>query len=165
MFDRTTVHFAELLGIDPKTLPDIPAVSETKVTIPEWREMEAETAALTDAEYEMLEPFLPPDPIMEGALKNREVIGALLWAQATGRPLTHLPPRYGNSEVVRKRGERLAISGIWDRLLGELDDMQLGEPRRAELRSLCTTQAKRGERIRRRRGALTPLERAGLVGL
>ncbi len=153
MFDLEIRDFALLLGIDPKTLPDIQAVSEAKVTVANRCEMETETATLTDAEYEMLEPFLPPDPIVEGALKNREVIGALLWAQATGRPLTHLPPRYGNSEVVRKRAERLSISGIWDRLLGELDDMQLGEGRRAELRALCMKQARRGERIRRSRGA------------
>ena len=154
MFDREIAEFAELLGIDPETLPDIQVIPETKVTVANRYEIEAETAALTDEEFELLEPFLPPDPVMEGALRNREVIGALLWAQATGRALTHLPSRYGrSSEAVRKRAERLAIAEVWDRLLGVLDDMQLGEALRAELRSLCTMQARRGLRIRQSRGA------------
>lgn len=146
--------FALRLGIDQKTLPDIQAVSEARVTVANRYEIEAETAALTDVEYEKIEPFLPPDPVMEGALKNREVVGALLWAQATGRALTHLPARYGrSSEAIRKRAERLAIAGVWDRLLGELDDMQLGAGRKAELRSLCMKQARRGQRIRQSRAA------------
>ena len=153
MFDREIAEFAQLLGIDPKTLPEIRAVSEAKLTIPERREMEAETATLTDAEFEMLDPHLPPNRGLEGAMTSREILDALLWAQATGRPLTHLPSTYGNPEIVRKRAERFSIAGIWDRLLGELDDMQLGEGRRAELRSLCMKQARRGQRIRQSRGA------------
>jgi len=150
MIDRL-ILVASCLGIDPKTLPDGEAPLGAKLTLDGRREFEAEEAALTDAEYEMLEPHLPPDPRIEGRLKNREVLSALIWAQSTGRALTHLPSRYVSSEAVRKRAERWAVAGVWDRLSDAIPTLDLSQRRSLALHSLCLSYRRRGDRIRSRR--------------
>lgn len=144
---------ARYLGIDPKTLPDGEAPLEAKLAIEGRREYEAEETALTDAEYEMLEPHLPPDPRIEGALKNRDVLSALIWAHATGRALTHLPSPYGSSDAVRKRAERWAVARVWDRLSDAIPTLDLSTRRRLALQSVCLAQKRRGARIRDQRTA------------
>jgi transposase len=151
MVETNIGEFALLLGIDPKTLPDVEAPLAAKTTVGGRGEFDAEEADLTDAEYEMLKPHLPPDPVIEGALQNREVLGALIWAQATGRALTHLPPRYVSSEAVRKRAERWAVAGVWDRLSDAIPTLDLSARRRLTLQSVCLVQRRRGERIRDKR--------------
>jgi transposase len=142
---------ARYLGIDPRTLPDGEEPLGSKLTVDGRREYEAEEAALTDAEYEMLEPHLPPDPRIEGMLKNKEVLSALIWAQATGRALTHMPSRYGSSEAVRKRAERWAVAGVWDRLSDAIPRLELPQRIRLAMVALSSKYRMRGDRIRNRR--------------
>jgi len=132
------------VGIDPAHVPcDAGRASDdgatNAVTI---------NSDLSDAEFAVVAPVLPAEPRQEGALSNRSVLDALLWCQRTDKRLTQLPSRYGTAEAVRKRAERWAVSGAWDRVLGAVDGFELGSSRRESIRRIAGAQVRRGERIR-----------------
>lgn len=145
---------ARCLGIDPNTLPPLETADSGRCD----RDLPVSRAIpdsdLSDLEFELLSACFPPEPASENAIPNSVVLNALLWSRRASRKFTQLPARYGGSpEAVRKRCERWAVAGVWDRVLGALESVQLGEWRRAELRALCVLQIRRGERIRRSRCA------------
>lgn len=145
---------ARYLGIDPGTLAPLKLAKSERRRESVTVNCSASDSDLSDAEFEMLRAFFPPEPFGENALPNSVVLNALLWSRRASRKLTQLPARYGGSpDAVRKRCQRWAVARIWERVLSELESVQLGESRRAELRSLCLVQARRGERIRRSRCA------------
>jgi transposase len=151
MLQKNISEIARALGIDPKTLPAAASLSGVINALESRSDIIFEETDLTDDEYDVMAPHLPPDPRGEGNLSNRTVLDALIWVQARGRALTHLPDKYGKSDSIRKRGERWAVSRVWNNLFDALADLNLPERRRVELRRLCLAYIGRGERIRRGR--------------
>lgn len=139
------------LGIAPKTLPHCVERAEP---VCEPDPPERNYSELSDDEAEVIIPFLPAESRQSGSVSNRVVIDALLWVRQSGKKLTHLPARFGvTPEAVRKRRERWSLAGAWDRLLDQLETLQLSEPRRVQLRAICIEQVRRGARIRRERSS------------
>jgi transposase len=77
---------------------------------------------LTDAAWRRLVPLLPPQrpPIGRPARDHRAIVDALLWLAKTGAPWRDLPERYGPWRTVATRFYRWTRSGLWQRILAEL---------------------------------------------
>jgi transposase len=70
---------------------------------------------LTDKEWNLLEPMLPPERGREGrpANDNRIILNGILWRLRTGAPWREMPDRYGKWNSVYRRYSRWSQSGIW----------------------------------------------------
>ena len=81
-----------------------------------------ETSDLTDAQWERLHPFLPPQKPGTGrpGRAHRAVLNGVYWILRTGSPWRSLPERYGSWKTVSSRFYRWQKAGIWDRVLAEL---------------------------------------------
>ena len=153
MLDENLQHAARLLGIDPNTLPPI-VIQERIVDSDNSEEPPVENDDLTDEEYGLLIPFLPAEPKHYGAITNRQVLRALLWAQARARPLTHAPRSCGTSEAVRKRMQRWSEQGVGQALLRSIDGLSLRPNVKSSIKRLAGDLARRGDRIRKVRESL-----------
>lgn len=76
---------------------------------------------LTDAEWAVLQPLLPPQrgrgrPFTD----HRTILNGICWRLKTGVPWRDLPARYGPWETVYSRFARWQRSGLWARLLAHL---------------------------------------------
>ncbi len=64
---------------------------------------------LTDAQWERLQPLLPPQRRGKGttggrpSLDHRQIINGILWILRTGAPWADLPARYGKRSTVSSR--------------------------------------------------------------
>ena len=81
---------------------------------------------LTDEEYGLLEPLLPPErPKKSGRpwAPYRVILNGIFWDLRTGAPWRDLPERYGPWQTVYERFSRWQSEGLWkqivDRLLGQ----------------------------------------------
>lgn len=74
---------------------------------------------LTDAEWDVLRPLLPPQRPRTGrpAKDHRTILNGILWRLKTGAPWRDLPERYGPWQSVYTRFRRWQEAGVWDRLL------------------------------------------------
>jgi transposase len=74
--------------------------------------------ALTDQQWERLQPLLPPQkpPTGRPAADHRRILNGLLWILRTGAPWRDLPERYGAWQPVASRFYRWRHAGSWDRL-------------------------------------------------
>jgi len=69
---------------------------------------------LTDAEYEVLEPLLPKQPVRGGQWRDhRQVINGICWVKRTGSPWRDMPERYGPWKTAHERLRRWATDGTW----------------------------------------------------
>jgi transposase len=77
---------------------------------------------LTDDQWERLVPLLPPQRPQTGRPNHdhRTVINGILWILRTGAPWRDLPARYGRWQTVYSRFRRWKQMGIWERMLGSL---------------------------------------------
>ena len=78
---------------------------------------------LTDAQWEKLEPALPPaDAKRRGRpySDHRTVVNGVLWVLRTGLPWRDLPPQYGRWQTVYSRYRRWTQQGVWQRALDQL---------------------------------------------
>jgi transposase len=77
---------------------------------------------LTDAAWRRLAPLLPPQRPVTGrpARDHRTIVNAMLWLAKTGVPWRDLPERYGPWRTVATRFYRWTKSGLWQRILDEL---------------------------------------------
>jgi transposase len=77
---------------------------------------------LSDAAWERLAPLLPPQHPRVGrpAKDHRTILNAMLWLAKTGAPWRDLPERYGPWRSVATRFYRWTRSGLWQRILAEL---------------------------------------------
>jgi len=77
---------------------------------------------LTDAQWERLEPLLPPAKPRVGRpnLDHRQILNGLHWLLRTGAPWRDLPERYGKWQTVYSRLRRWQQQGVWDRVLAAL---------------------------------------------
>jgi transposase len=72
---------------------------------------------LTDAEYAILEPLLPGQPVRGGQWRDhRQVINGICWVKRTGSPWRDLPERYGPWKTAYERFRRWAQDGTWARM-------------------------------------------------
>jgi transposase len=74
--------------------------------------------ALTDQQWERLQPPLPPQKPHTGrpAAAHRRILHGILWLLRTGAPWRDLPARYGPWRTVASRFYRWQKAGIWERL-------------------------------------------------
>jgi transposase len=77
---------------------------------------------LTDVAWRRLAPLLPPQRPRTGrpARDHRTMINAMLHLSKTGVPWRDLPERYGPWQTVATRFYRWTRSGLWQRILAEL---------------------------------------------
>ena len=77
---------------------------------------------LTDAQWERLQPLLPPQRPATGrpAKDHRTVVTGILWRLKTGAPWRDLPERFGPWQTVYSRFRRWQAAGVWDRVLAAL---------------------------------------------
>jgi transposase len=69
---------------------------------------------LTDEEWALLEPLLPPDPARGGRWRDhRTVISGILFRERTGITWRDLPERFGPWKTVYQRKRRWAMDGTW----------------------------------------------------
>ena len=78
---------------------------------------------LTDEQWARLAPLLPPE--RSGGRgrpyrNHREVLNGILWIKRTGAPWRDLPERYPPFGTCHDRLTRWERTGLWDRLLREL---------------------------------------------
>lgn len=144
------IDAALALGIDPMLVPERDAPSRSVSDVVTSRVPDPQ-ADLTEKEALEVAKVLPPEPRIACAISNIQVVNALIWIERTGRPLTHLPERFGSYEAVRKRAERWAVAGVWDVFSNKLNGLEVASERRFELGSIASKQIARGKRIRRSR--------------
>jgi transposase len=76
---------------------------------------------LTDEEWELLKPLLPPDPPRGGRWRDhRTTISGILFRERTGITWRDLPERFGPWKTVYQRKRRWAMDGTWQRICDEL---------------------------------------------
>ncbi|WP_234341570.1 IS5 family transposase [Streptomyces sp. NRRL S-1813] len=76
---------------------------------------------LTDAQWERLEPLLPPMPKMGRPPRDRrQVFDGIWWRARTGSPWRDVPERYGPWETAYTVFRRWQIDGTWPRILKKL---------------------------------------------
>ena len=75
--------------------------------------------ALSDAHWEQLSPFLPPQKPQTGrpATDHRLIVEGMLWVARTGSSWRELPERFGPWSTVSSRYHRWCKEGIWTRIL------------------------------------------------
>jgi transposase len=71
---------------------------------------------LTDKEWRVIEPLLPPRRGRRSIKGDRRFISAVYWLTRTGCPWRDLPRRYGNWKSVYNRFNNWSKRGIWERL-------------------------------------------------
>ncbi|GHE80300.1 transposase [Streptomyces griseoaurantiacus] len=72
---------------------------------------------LTNREWSLLEPHLPPLGGQDGRWNDhRTVINGILFRIRTGVPWRDLPERYGSWKTVYERHRRWSADGTWDRI-------------------------------------------------
>lgn len=79
---------------------------------------------LTDAQFALIEPLLPPErPKKAGRpyLPHRVVLEGILWVHRTGSPWRDLPERYGNWSTVFERFRRWRQDGLFQKILDALE--------------------------------------------
>lgn len=85
---------------------------------------------LTDAQWRMIEPFLPGNGRPGGQwADHRRVINGVLFRARTGVPWPDLPERYGPWQTVYERHRRWSADGTWKVVLEELQiEADAGDP-------------------------------------
>ena len=81
-----------------------------------------ERVELTDGQWRVIEPLLPPERGRPGrpSRGNRTMVNAILWVHRTGSPWRDLPQAYGPWRSAWTRFDRWARSGVWQRALERL---------------------------------------------
>jgi transposase len=77
---------------------------------------------LTDAQWQCLEPLLPPEKPRTGRPNedHRRILNGILWVLRTGAPWRDLPERYGPVGTVSSRFYRWRLAGLWPKILSAL---------------------------------------------
>ena len=84
---------------------------------------------LTDAEWQLVFPLLPP-PKRRGRPRadDRRTLNGIFWVMRTGAPWNDMPDRYGSDSTCHKRlkewQEQGVWKGIWDGFLSSLDEQR-----------------------------------------
>ena len=89
-----------------------------------------EEAHLTDEQWALVRPLLPPQKGGIGRPPNdhRIVLGGILWVARTGSSWREMPEEYGKWETAYRRHELWVKQGLWPRLLRALEEEDLPGP-------------------------------------
>lgn len=90
----------------------------------------SEEARLTDEQWALVRPLLPPQRGGIGRPPNdhRAVLGGILWVARTGSSWREMPEEYGKWESAYRRHELWLKQGLWQRLLQALGEENLPGP-------------------------------------
>lgn len=75
---------------------------------------------LSDREWEIIEPLLPPTRQGGPRCDDRRILNGIFYVLRTGIPWSDVPSRYGPPTTVYNRFRRWAKQGIWQRIFEEL---------------------------------------------
>ncbi len=94
-----------------------------------------EEARLTDEQWALVRPLLPPQRGRIGRPPNdhRVVLGGILWVARTGSSWREMPEEYGKWETAYRRHELWISQGLWWRILQVLGEEDLPGPAAKEL--------------------------------
>jgi hypothetical protein len=97
---------------------------------PEVAAVAPEEASLTDEQWALVRPLLPPQRGGTGRPPNdhRAVLGGILWVARTGSSWREMPEEYGKWETAYRRHELWAKQGLWQRILRALGEEDLPGP-------------------------------------
>jgi transposase len=142
---------AEALGLDASTIAVIFGATDAEAPVV----IEAALHELSQEEWGLLVPYLPPERPQTQTMSNRHFIDRVLHTIRSGAPWV-AGPSDNEGDAVRKRFARWAHTNIWQTLLDRLRHADLSEKRLAELASV----AKRAEQLRSRtaRQSVRPTE-------
>jgi hypothetical protein len=89
-----------------------------------------EEATLTDEQWALVRPLLPPHRGEVGRPRNdhRLVLGGILWVARTGSSWREMPEEFGRWETAYRRHELWVKQGLWPRLLRALGEEDLPGP-------------------------------------
>lgn len=89
-----------------------------------------EEAGLTDEQWALVSPLLPPQRGEIGRPPNdhRAVLGGMLWVARTGSSWREMPEDYGKWETAYRRQELWVKQGLWQRILRVLGEEDLPGP-------------------------------------
>jgi transposase len=89
-----------------------------------------EEAKLTDEQWALVRPLLPPQRGGTGRPPNdhRMVLSGILWVARTGSSWREMPEEYGKWETAYRRHELWVKQGLWPRLLRALEEGDLPGP-------------------------------------
>ena len=118
------------------------------------------TGDLTDAEWELAGPLLPPERGRRGkpARDNRTVLDGILWRAREGARWRSIPKRYGKWNTVWRRFARWRDLGVFEAVFAALAESGAAEER-VQMLDSTTVRAHqhaagaKGGRTDRRRGA------------
>jgi transposase len=82
--------------------------------------------ALTDEQWAILQPLLPPEKrITAGrpSVSHRKVINAILWLCRTGSPWRDIPGEFGPWRTIATRFYRWQRDGTWHRIFWKLREI------------------------------------------
>ena len=97
---------------------------------PEVATIAPEEAWLTDEQWELVRPLLPPQKSGIGRPPNdhRIVLGGVLWVARTGSSWREMPEEYGKWETAYRRHELWSKQGLWRPILRALGEEDLPGP-------------------------------------
>jgi transposase len=75
---------------------------------------------LTDAEWHLIEPLLPPHGLGKARVDDRRVLDGIFHILRTGAPWRDLPARYGPYTTIYNRFNRWAKRGVWGEVFEKL---------------------------------------------
>lgn len=89
-----------------------------------------EEARLTDEQWALVRPLLPPQRgrIGRPPLDHRTVLSGILWVARTGSSWREMPREYGKWETAYRRHELWVKQGLWRRILCALGEEDLPGP-------------------------------------
>jgi hypothetical protein len=79
-------------------------------------------AHLTDAEWRLVQPLLPPQQSTAGrpCHDHRTVLSGILWVMRSGASWRAMPEECGKWETAYKRHRRWCATGLWQRIIAAL---------------------------------------------
>lgn len=79
---------------------------------------------LSDEEYALIEPYLPPERSGKAGnpyRSHRQVLNGIFWVLSSGAAWRDLPERYGPWKTVHGRFRRWTQTGVFDKILQALE--------------------------------------------
>jgi hypothetical protein len=89
-----------------------------------------EEAHLTDEQWALVSPLLPPQGGRTGRPPDdhRPVLGGILWVARTGSSWREMPEEFGKWDRAYRRHELWVEQGLWERILLRLGEKDLPGP-------------------------------------
>lgn len=99
--------------------------------------------ALTDTEWRLIKPLIPPNIIAAPGGAPRDMIDAALWRARHGcQQWRNVPAELGSSAMLRQKWARWLACGALADLMAALPGLKLSEPRRLEFEAVARMIAK-----------------------